>query len=292
MDAREILRFVRIILAAALLFLIDCPPTVLQDDLAACRKNLCAGSDFDLRCEKFLRRIELRDVGTRYKSVQVFLFLGERGIVWSNCRRDDCMMRRNLFIVPCTASDLPIRICCEERKICAKRSEMVEDRVFVRKLVLRQIVAVGARIAREFLLIKCLLRVENFLWGVAVDFSRVDLKRRERVRQSLRACALFLLHAANTCSGSANGSKDLFCNFTPNDASLCVYAVHLTRLPFGEETSCRMLPENPRREKCDWAKFLDLDLAAHDKPHRRGLHSADADGILIPCFACTDGIDA
>ena len=62
MDAREILHFVRIVLAAALFFLIDCPPTVLQDDLAACGKNLCAGSDFDLRCEKFLRRIELRDV--------------------------------------------------------------------------------------------------------------------------------------------------------------------------------------------------------------------------------------
>ena len=53
-----------------------------------------------------------------------------------------------------------------------------------------------------------------------------------------------------------------------------------------------MLPKNARREERHRAKLLDFNFAPDDKPHRRRLHSSDADRIRIPCLTRTNRIDA
>ena len=156
-DAWQMLRLVSIILCIMLFFLIEHAPSVLQNDFSACRKNFFSGSDFNFRREEFLRWIKLCDVSLCDERIKILLHLFECVIVRSYRCWDDGMMCGDFCVVPCTAPELSIRLYGKGRKICVKGGEMIENEIFVCKLVLRQIVAVRARIACEFLFIKCLL---------------------------------------------------------------------------------------------------------------------------------------
>ena len=76
MDSRKILRFIGICLCALLpLLLIEYLPPILQNDFSTRRKLFRTDTDVDFGREKFLRRIELCDIGTRNKIIKILLHL-------------------------------------------------------------------------------------------------------------------------------------------------------------------------------------------------------------------------
>ena len=95
-------------------------------------------------------------------------------------------MRGNLFVIPCAALDAQVCLFNESFKRGIGCCEIFQNRCRITELILWQIVAIRSRIARELLLIKRLLRVEDFLRRVAKDLSRVDLKSRKRIGKALR----------------------------------------------------------------------------------------------------------
>ena len=120
-------------------------------------------------------------------------------------------MRGNLFVIPCAALDAQVCLFNESFKRGIGCCEIFQNRCRLSKLILGQVVAIRSRIARELLLIKRLLRIENFLRRVAEDLSRVDLKSGKRIGKTLRRCSLFLFDAFNFCRRYGRGRQDFFC---------------------------------------------------------------------------------
>ena len=120
-------------------------------------------------------------------------------------------MRGNLFVIPCAALDAQVCLFNESFKRGIGCCKIFQNRCRITELILGQVVTIRSRIARELLLVKCLLRVENFLRRVAEDLSRVDLKNGKRIGKTLRRCSLLLLDTFNFCRRHGGGRQDFFC---------------------------------------------------------------------------------
>ena len=175
------------------------------------------------------------------------------------------MMRGNLFVVPCAALYTSICMFDKSRKSSIGCRQIFQDHVRITELVLGQVVAIRARIARELLFVERLLRIEDFLWRVAIDSSGVDLQRRERIWQPLRRCAFLLRDAFDSCRRYGSFLQDFFCQRFLQDAAFFIDAILFMRFPFRTEAAVRMLKFNLRRKKCHRLERTDFNFTPHDQ---------------------------
>ena len=272
--------------------LIKTLPALLQDDFAARREHLSSGRKFDLRRKKFLCWIKLRDVAFRDQHVEVLFLLAQIGQFRFDSRRNDGVMRGNLFVIPCAALDAQVCLFNESFKRGIGCCEIFQNRCRITELIFWQVVAIRSRIARELLLIKRLLRIENFLRRVAEDLSRVDLKRGKRIGKTLRRCSLLLLDAFNFCRRHRRGRQDFFCEILLQDASFFIHAILLLRFPLRAKAAVRMTKLYLRREERHWLERADFDFSAHDKTHCRRFYTSYIDDRIVAGASCENRVDA
>ena len=273
---------------------VDVLPAGHEDSLAIGDEVLTIGLDRDARGLVGVDREELGKVGLGDHVVEVLLNLTEGIEIGVHGRRDDCVMRGDLLVVPSTATDAGIGFGDEcGEAVFLDAGEVLEDGRCVGELVRRQVVAVGTRIGREFLLVELLHGIEDLLRRVAVTAAGLNLECGERIREMLAFLLLLLLDLLDLGRSALDAGNEAFGDAGVEESPLFIETVHiLGHLPGRLDVAVGVVEEHLGDVVGRRLEVRDLAFTAHDKRHRRRLDTTHGEDAVVAGVTCLDRVEA